>query len=114
MWVSSAHYTLLLDSLELAEERAKVTEQQLAIERAEHFRIVSHWANMFLRAKAGANSFPVPDTTILPEPPYEPIKEPSIDPGELAALVEEGARMGISQTEVIAQVYGSRGIPLPV
>lgn len=114
MWINQSHYVLLLNSLDHANERAKVAEQQLATERAEHFRIVQHWANMFLRAKAGANSFPVPDGSTPLELEDEPVLQPTIDPGELEVLVEEGARMGMERDEVVAKVYESRGISMPV
>lgn len=115
MWIFRSHYRLLLKQLARAEHRVQELEGLLAIERSENRRSERHWANMFLRSKLGANSFPLPAQPAKAATPagglLEPVPE-EIDPGELEALVAAGEAYGVSALEAENMLRAQRGLPL--
>lgn len=102
MWLSRTEYTRMAQQLESALALVESAQTDLRIERAENRLAERHWANMFLRRM---QTFPLvekvaPTTTTESAPAAYSTAPPAIDPGELEAMVEAGAAMGVSEAEV--------------
>lgn len=112
MWLSRAEYDRLAQQLESAQSALESAQIELRLERAENRRSERHWANMFLRRM---QTFPLvekaaPASTAESAPTASPTASPAIDPGELEAMIETGAAMGVSEEEVKRLLARERGI----
>lgn len=107
-WVSRALYRNVLRQLATERRRAETVLEDLRLERHENRLAERHWSNQFLRKM---NAYP-----------QQPLKEeaekksvsrtPTFDPGELAAVVEEAARLNIPVADARAMFAREKGIDL--
>ena len=98
-FVSRALYRNVLRQLAVERQRASDLSAELAQERRDNRSAERHWANQFLRK---LNSYPMaaPEKEKIgtPAPSLEPRPIP-YDAGELKALVDEAARLGLSEDD---------------
>lgn len=105
-WVSRALYFNVLRQLASERRRAEGLSDALELERHENRLAERHWANQFLRKMNAYPQQPVKDT--LEKSSYVP--KPVYDPGELAAVVEEAKRLGVSVADARAMFAKEKGI----
>lgn len=107
-WVSKSLYRNVLRQLATERRRAESALEDLRLERAENRASEKHWSNQFLRKMNAYPQQPVRDddkpakSTFVPPPKY--------DPGELAAVIEEGRRLGVSDADAKAMFAKEKGI----
>ena len=108
-WISRALYQNVLDQLAVERQRAESACEDLRLERAENRSAERHWSNQFLRKM---NSYPQQPVAKEPAEKSSYVPAPKYDPGELAAVVEEAGRLGVSVTDARAMFATEKGIEL--
>lgn len=107
-WVSKALYRNILRQLAVERQRAIALSDALEQERHENRLAERHWANQFLRKMNAYPQQPVVDPDAPAKSKFVP--PPKYDPGELAALIEEGRRLGVSDADSKALFAKEKGI----
>lgn len=107
-WVSKALYQNVLEQLAAERQRAESALEDLRLERAENRSAERHWSNQFLRKMNAYPQQPVAKTDNAEKKPYIPA--PVYDAGELAAVIEEAGRLGVSVTDARAMFAKEKGI----
>jgi len=106
-WVSRALYLNVQRQLVAERRRAEALFDDLRLETAQNRLAERHWANQFLRKMNAYPQQPVKEdvekSSYIPKPVY--------DPGELAAVVEEAQRLGVSTADARAMFANSIAPP---
>lgn len=106
-WVSRALYRNVLRQLAAERQRAESACEDLRLERSENRLAERHWSNQFLRKM---NAYPQQKAKEDADKPSVRNFAPAYDPGELAAVTEEAARLGISVADAREMFAREKGI----
>jgi hypothetical protein len=106
-FVSRALYRNVQRQLVAERRRAEALFDALELERRENRLAERHWANQFLRKMNAYPQQPVKDDA---EKPTVRNFAPVYDPGELAAVIEEAQRLGVSVADAKAMFAKEKGI----
>jgi hypothetical protein len=106
MWMSRRELARILRELGSAEARAERAENALEHERSENRISERHLTNQFLRKMNAYPQQPVRED--VEKSPYIP--KPVYDPGELTAVIEEAARLGVAEKDAREMFAREKGI----
>lgn len=109
-WISRALYRNVLKQLVAERRRAEGALEDLRLERSENRSAERHWSNQFLRKM---NAYPQ-------QPPKGDVEKPATirsftppyDPGDLAAVMEEARRLGVSDNDAKAMFAREKNIDI--
>lgn len=106
-WVSRALYRNVLRQLAVSRRQAEGALEDLRLERAENRLAERHWSNQFLRKM---NAYPQQQAKENTDKPIVRSSLPVYDSGELAAVIEEATRLGISIADAREMFAREKGI----